>query len=428
MKKIHILLGIAIMGLLTSCLKDQEDLFDKPSAQRAEEAIAADYKVLAGAEHGWLMKYYPSPYRSYGGYNVFLKFTADGKVTCASDIEDPSATAESNYKIVQSAGIVLSFDTFNDIFHLFSTPDPILGAAGEGWAGDYDFEFISVAADKIVLKGKKTGNYATMVPWKDDNWADYLTAVSAVEEDMNFPKYTMKVGATDVEVSKSNRNFEMTYATATTDTTINVPYVVTDAGIEFYEPIDINGTEISGFKYVADTFDFPTTTDGGILLNGIVPPINFTLVNDLWACSLSNIGEFGTPYWTAVKEQIMPQLGEYLNYFYFGKNGAYWGFTFNSGGYAGVIGMQYELVGEDKIRLAYNSKGNYSNGDWYVQNARFDYLVVPFGCDTNTNPVVRTFTLTCDNPKSPMWIQLADDDIPNNIIKVWAVGLDPFNE
>ena len=188
MKKIHILLGIAIMGLLTSCLKDQEDLFDKPSAQRAEEAIAADYKVLAGAEHGWLMKYYPSPYRSYGGYNVFLKFTADGKVTCASDIEDPSATAESNYKIVQSAGIVLSFDTFNDIFHLFSTPDPILGAAGEGWAGDYDFEFISVAADKIVLKGKKTGNYATMVPWKDDNWADYLTAVSAVEEDMNFPK------------------------------------------------------------------------------------------------------------------------------------------------------------------------------------------------------------------------------------------------
>ena len=57
MKKIQILLGIAILGLLTSCLKDQEDTFDKPSAQRAEEAIAANYQVLAGAGNGWLMKY-----------------------------------------------------------------------------------------------------------------------------------------------------------------------------------------------------------------------------------------------------------------------------------------------------------------------------------------------------------------------------------
>jgi len=123
MKNVKILLGIAILGLMTSCLKDQEDTFDKPSAQRAEESIAANYQILAGAEHGWLMQYYPSPYRTYGGYNVFMKFTADGKVTVASDIDDPEATAESNYKITQSAGVVLSFDTYNEIFHLFSTPD-----------------------------------------------------------------------------------------------------------------------------------------------------------------------------------------------------------------------------------------------------------------------------------------------------------------
>lgn len=428
MKKIHIIFAIAILGLLTSCLKDQEDLFDKPSAQRAEEAIAANYKILASAGNGWLMKYYPSPYRTYGGYCVFMKFTEDGKVTVASDIEDPDATAESLYKITQSAGIVLSFDTFNDIFHLFSTPDaPLGGDTGEGLEGDYDFEFISASAEKIVLKGKKTGNYATMVPYSG-SWADYITKVATVEEDMNFPKYSMTVAGTEVAISKSYRNFEMSYTTATTDTTINVPFVVTDAGIEFYEPVSINGTEISGFSYVAGTFDFPSTTDGNIILKGIVPPINATLVNDLWACSLSNMGEYGKPYWEAIRDQIMPSLGEHLNYFYFGKNGSYWGFTFNSGGYAGVIGFQYELVGDDKVKLAYYPKGNYSNGDWYVTNAYFHYLVVPFGCDTSRNPVVRTFTLTCDNPKTPTWIQLADDDIPENVIKVWAVGLDPFND
>ena len=240
MKKIHILFAVAILGLLTSCLKDQEDVFDKQSAVRAEEAIAADYKVLAGAEHGWLMKYYPSPYRTYGGYSVFLKFTEDGKVTAASEIAKPTATADSYYKITQSAGIVLSFDTFNDIFHQFSTPDaPLGGETGKGWEGDYDFEFVSASAEKIVLKGKKTGNYATLVPFTDDNWAAYMSNTAVVEEDMNFPKYTMNVDGLDVAITKSYRNFAMTYATATTDTTINVPYVVSDAGIEFYEPVDI---------------------------------------------------------------------------------------------------------------------------------------------------------------------------------------------
>lgn len=436
MKKIQLLLGIAILGLLTSCLKDQEDTFDKSSDQRAEEAIAANYQVLAGAGNGWLMKYYPSPYRTYGGYNVFLKFTADGKVTAASDIDEPEASAESYYKITQSAGVVLSFDTYNEIFHKFSTPDPVLGSAGEGWGGDYDFEFISVSPEKIVLKGKKSGNYATMEPCKDDKWAEYITMVKGIEDDMNFPQYKMKVDTTEVSIVKSNRNFEMTYTTATTDTTINVPYVVTNAGIEFYEPVTINGKEISGFKHVADTYDFPSTTDANIVLNGIVPPINTTLVNGLWACSMSNMGEFGTPLWNVIKTQVMPALGEQLAYFYFGKNGSYWGFTFNSSGYGGVIGFKYQLVGDDKVQLVYNAKGNQSNGDWYInpKNAAFFYMVAPFGCSTelaedgSVVPVVRTFTLTCDNPKSPTWIQLADDDMPNNVIKVWDENLDPFND
>ena len=52
MKKIHLLMTVVVLSLLTSCLKDQEDIFDKTSSMRAEEAIAADYKILASAEHG----------------------------------------------------------------------------------------------------------------------------------------------------------------------------------------------------------------------------------------------------------------------------------------------------------------------------------------------------------------------------------------
>ena len=443
MKKIHLLMTVVVLSLLTSCLKDQEDIFDKTSSMRAEEAIAADYKILASAEHGWLMKYYPSPYQTYGGYNVFLKFTEDGKVTVASDIVASNKTAESFYKVTQSAGVVLSFDTYNEIFHLFSDPSaPLrLGETGKGMEGDYDFEFISASEQKIVLKGKKTGNYATLTPMRSDNWAAYIDSVKVVEENMNFPHYTMKVDTTDVVIFKTYRNLELYYLVDSTETVVNVPFVVTPEGMEFYEPVTINGQQISGFKYAEDTFDFASIDNANIMLNGIVPPINETFVGDLWATSLSNIGEFGKPYWENVRDNIMPLLGETLNYFYFGKNDSYWGVTFNSGGYGGVIGFQYQLVGEDEIKLVYYANGNYSNGDWYMSPQKDTNglvplygLIVPLGCSPDVDakglvvPVVRTFKLTCDNAKSPSWVLLTDVDNPNNVIRFVNQSLDPFND
>ena len=424
---------VAVMGLLTSCLKDQEDIFDMTSSERIEEGIADSYEILTSAEHGWLMKYYPSPYRTYGGYNVILKFTADGKVIVSSDIANSSTeTAKSYYKVTQSAGVVLSFDTYNDIFHLFSTPDPVLGEPGEGWGGDYDFLFISATTDTIVLKGKKSGNYATLIPMESDDWSGYLDSVQLVEETMSFPRYTMNVGDVPVDITKSYRSFSMTYPIGQVDTTVTVPYVVSPAGIEFYEPLTINRQKISGFKYADDTFDFASADESSVVLNGIVPPINETFVGDLWATSLSNIGAFGTPYWEFIRDNVMPDLGETLQYFYFGKNGSYWGASFNSSGYVGVLGMQYQLVGDDQVKLVYYEKGNYGNGSWYVDNALFHFLLIPFGCgfDQETYepvPTVRTFTLSCDNPKSPTWFILTDVDNPNNVIRLVNYPVDPFN-
>ena len=70
MKKIQILLGIAILGLLTSCLKDQEDIFDKPSAQRAEEAIAAAPGCQLKDDPSTLT--YPMPLETAGKDDVYV--------------------------------------------------------------------------------------------------------------------------------------------------------------------------------------------------------------------------------------------------------------------------------------------------------------------------------------------------------------------
>ena len=276
MKKLHILLSIVCLSLLTSCLKDQEDLFDKSSAQRAEEAITADYKLLSSAEHGWLMQYYPSPYRSYGGFNVIMKFTADGKVTVASEndiSDDASAVAESFYKITQSAGIVLSFDTYNDIFHLFSTPDAFVGGAtGEGLEGDYDFDFISTSPDKIVLKGKKTENYAILTPMPDDNWAGYLNNISNLKNQIVFntavgnfenKEYTMTIYHDDrwVEIE-------------TPDTLLEAPFCYNTDGIVLYEPLTVGSKSIQKLKYDGEAGSLYADGDATTVFNGqIIPAI-----------------------------------------------------------------------------------------------------------------------------------------------------------
>lgn len=75
MKRIYNILFtlIAILSF-TSCSNDIDEVFDKPSAERVNDAIAEYKTVLTSAENGWLMKYYPKANTKYGGYNLLLKF------------------------------------------------------------------------------------------------------------------------------------------------------------------------------------------------------------------------------------------------------------------------------------------------------------------------------------------------------------------
>ena len=54
-------------------------MFDDSSANRIEASLAQVNEVLLSAKNGWLMKYYPNANQKYGGYNLFLYFSADGK-------------------------------------------------------------------------------------------------------------------------------------------------------------------------------------------------------------------------------------------------------------------------------------------------------------------------------------------------------------
>ena len=141
------------MFAFQSCLKDQEEIFDKDAALRVQDAMDNADKAFTSAENGWLLEYYPEEAQSYGGCVFTIKF-ADGKATVSSDL-NPGNSCESLYKMTNDQGPVLTFDTYNDLMHLFATP-----SAGnyEAYHGDFEFVVDSIGDDAIKVHGKKTGN------------------------------------------------------------------------------------------------------------------------------------------------------------------------------------------------------------------------------------------------------------------------------
>ena len=294
MKRIYNILFTLIAVLsFTSCSNDIDEVFDKPSAERVNDAIAEYKTVLTSAENGWLMKYYPKANTKYGGYNLLLKFGTDGNVTAMSDALGADTKATSHYKLEQSASIVLSFDEYNKVIHFFSDPaNPAgIGDNGKGMEGDLEFRVLTATADSVVMLGKKRGTKIVMTPMaKDADWTETISHIDDLEQEMQFPRYTCEVNDVKYVATSSYRTITFTSSNAE-DGSTTIPYIVTDKGIEFYKPITLNGVTIKGFNYKGgDNYEFEST-DAAVKMLGVVPPISEQVISGDWFFSVANMGD-----------------------------------------------------------------------------------------------------------------------------------------
>ena len=206
---------------------------------------------------------------------------------------------------------------------------------------------------------------------------------------------------------------------------IEAPFIVTTEGIAFYKEVNINGTALNGFKNVEGGLEYPEINNSSIILKAIVPPINQQFVNNLWATSFSNLGEFGQYYWAYMRDNVMPTINQYyagtVTYYYFGKYSSYFGSVYSLVGYMGVNSFDYELIDEDMISLTYNSTGGTANGRTFAGSGFLyaaSFLNCPFGATYQGVPVTRTFKVTTDNIKNPTEIILTDVNQPANTIRL----------
>lgn len=420
MKRIYnILFALIAVLSFTSCSNDIDEVFDKPSAERVNDAIAEYKTILTSAENGWLMKYYPKANTKYGGYNLLLKFGTDGNVTAMSDALGADTKATSHYKLEQSASIVLSFDEYNKVIHFFSdpaNPDGI-GDNGKGMEGDLEFRVLTATADSVVMLGKKRGTKIVMTPMaKDADWAETISHIDDLEQEMQFPRYTCEVNDVKYVATSSYRTITFTSSNAEEGSTTE-PYIVTDKGIEFYEPITLNGVTIKGFNYKGgDNYEFDATS-GSAKMYGIIPPLTSQLQNGNWFFSVKNMGTYGQAYWNKCYEICQGEEvgGEEMSYAFFGtssfssSNGKY-GFVFVSANkYAGCLICTATPVDDTHITLKFALSGD-NNGLFYYNTGGYKYIIAALTAGSKG----KTYSIEGNDLKSPTVLKLVDVDNPDN--------------
>ena len=171
-----------------SCDREEEDIWDQSAAQRLEQAQKEDRAILCGAANGWQMLYFCNGQEQ--GYNFLMKFDEHGGVTIATrnpNTGNAYTEEASMYDVLVDDGPVLSFSTYNSLFHRYADPDPdqTQQTDGVGEGGDYEFKIMSISSDLIYLRGKKHGVDIYMYPLEAGaDWQQYFADVYANHEKM----------------------------------------------------------------------------------------------------------------------------------------------------------------------------------------------------------------------------------------------------
>ena len=182
MKAKYLLLIGLFAATTVACSRDEESLFDKSAAERAQEAIETAFDVLTSNEVGWEVAYFPNLEASSKGYNMVWKFNANGKVSATAKnstttMNKMMTDSASTWAVKSDYGPILTFDTYNKVIHAFSDPQE----NGAGLLGDYEFLILKATPEVVILKGKKHSAYSVMRPMKTTNLEAYFAACEKMQ-------------------------------------------------------------------------------------------------------------------------------------------------------------------------------------------------------------------------------------------------------
>ena len=255
----YILLAFICLGL-QACLFQEDDLFEKSSANRASENVAELQELLVNVPNGWKMEYYPGTDYSMGGITLLCRFDGNN-VTLMSEVGSVKTAsgkeASSLYKVTSEESTVLTFDSFNEFIHCFS--EPIMGM-NTNLEGDYEFVYMGQEDNKVILQGRRYHNTMVMTPLTQGvNWKDYIGQLNLIEREAFLKTYSLMVGGQ--EVGNAVRTSHLFSLTVEGQTSSSVPFIYTPEGIRFKDEITIQGKTVQNFVWNKEDMTFTSSDE-----------------------------------------------------------------------------------------------------------------------------------------------------------------------
>lgn len=285
MKKILSIWALSVLILTSfySCKNEEEDLFDKTSALRLEEARKDYTALLSSADNGWVMEYFAKD--AYKGYVMLIQFKPSGlvRIAAADDLTQNVYTEmeQGAWEMIMDNGPVLTFNTACDLIHRFSSPDDIpntpANETGYGYEGDYEFVMVSSPkkTDQVMLKGKKHGYYVRLTRLDgEQNWEDYFAKRTT------FINKVFGNSVNPVLLSLGNQNYELydvntgisQYMPENGDLITDAKpksLVITANGFRLISPLTENEHTVQNFVYDESNDIFTCPDDPEVSIKGI---------------------------------------------------------------------------------------------------------------------------------------------------------------
>lgn len=190
MKKILFILPLFALALV-SCNNKEEPIFENSAAERLDISRNAAIEKLVKDGGLWAMEYFANA--DEPGYVMLFRFDKNGSVEVSANhkwIDGQFRQERSLWTVNSDNGTVLSFNSYNTLFHIFSDPANITGPnapvnpdtdkdideTGTGHEGDYEFMVMADSdEDSMRLLGKKRAYdiYMHRLP-SDTNEKEYL--------------------------------------------------------------------------------------------------------------------------------------------------------------------------------------------------------------------------------------------------------------
>ena len=370
-------MGAVALGF-AACSNESDPIFDSSAAERLEQSRNEYFNALSADGGTWAMEYFTND--DEPGYVMVMQFESDGSVTISGNHMwlDGYTSEKSLWDVISDNGTVLTFNTYNNVFHIFSTPENITGPnaptnngsdineLGYGHNGDYEFMIMSKTDEGVRLVGKKQGLEAWLRPLPADTDPEtYLTTLTDRSKVFNSTFPTMRmVDATGqaYDVTALNTsipsivplNTETTEADPVTQT-VSAHGIMTHQGFRFRKPLEVKRADDSTWELteLAWQEDGSLLSPEGAVITGPLPSTSLQRTALTWILDTESLtGELADAFSKACDALVT----------YGGKNN---GFT--------------------SLKLSYSSYNNKTTPTWTVTIGKRvcrQYMTYEFGDGT----------------------------------------------